>query len=265
MSPSTDGECIPQRFPKGKQKIMIDLHSHILPGVDDGPEDIEETRNMARRYIEHGFTDVAATSHIRPGMFVTDESMLQTGAESLRKDFLENGIKLRIHDGAEYYYDGRFLSMIDRPGELLTFAGMGKYILMEFNMLQKPMGLREIVFRLKLNGVTPIMAHPERYPFIAGDFQWVERMLEAGMLLQGTLGCFSGYWGSGSRKTLKRLLDAGLVHIISSDIHRASQAGRYLKDAVSRLKAYIGDTRSELLLSENPRKILAGENVDDAV
>ncbi len=236
---------------------MVDLHSHILPGIDDGAADLDATLRMAQAYVAHGFKAVAATPHIRGDMFGNDETRSRAAFESALEALRANDIPLQLQLSAEYFYDEMFLARLADPTRLLTFGDERRYVLIEFVSANKPMRLRENIFELKVQGITPIMAHPERYHF-AEDLDYMELLHDAGMLMQGTLSPLSGMWGSSRRRNLKKLLDHGLIDLISSDLHKPQQATKLLKEAVNKLHEWQGEREAERLLTSNPQAIFDG-------
>jgi len=240
---------------------MIDLHNHILPGIDDGCKTLEESLALARAYVDYGFTAISTTSHIRPGLFDNNEDDIRGAVLQFRQSLEEQRIPLDVHAGAEYFFSDSFVAKVETPSQLLTLGDTGRYVLVEFSSIGRPSSLRDLVFRLQVHGVTPIIAHPERYSFVAEDLSFVEELVEAGILLQGTLSCLEGFWPSNARKTFKRLLDAGLLHLVSSDIHSAANAKALLSEGVKRLKTMLGTSKAEDLLEHNPKKILEGRDL----
>ena len=242
---------------------MIDLHNHILPGIDDGARDMDEALTLLRHFAEEGYHTLALTPHVRPGLFPNSENDLRIRFAALKNKARGAGIALDLRLSAEYYYDSELVGrMLIPKRDLLSFDGHEKYVLLEFDGLSAPLGLKEVVFELKLAGMTPVMAHPERYAFLGKNLSFVEKMVDAGMLMQGTLRPLSGFWGYRARRTLKRLLDARLIHLISSDIHRASEAREVLSEGRRLLEGWVGKPRCEILLEENPRRLLNGEPVE---
>lgn len=238
---------------------MIDLHNHILPGVDDGARDFEESLALLRVFAKQGCHALALTPHIRPGLFPNAENDLRGRFAELTSRAQAAGIALELHLAAEYYYDSELIdSLLAGRKKALSFDSSGKYVLLEFEGLNAPVNLKEVLFELKMAGVTPVMAHPERYPFIGKDLRVVESLVEGGMLLQGTLRPLVGFWGYGARRQLKRLLEARLIHLISSDIHRADEAQGVLTEGRRLLERWVGRPRCETLLSENPARLLQG-------
>lgn len=240
---------------------MIDLHCHILPGIDDGCKDMATTIEMAKAYIDNGVNKLVATSHIRSGMFDNTEKIIKDKVSSTRKELDNNQIDLDLKAGAEYFWDDSFLEKCKNHEQLLTLGDAKKHVLVEFNYLTRPVNLREMVFELKIHGITLIMAHPERYRFVKEDLNWVHDLVNAGMLLQGTLGPLSGIWGNESKSLLKKLLKLDLIHLISSDSHRPKDVHKYIGKTYEKLVDLVGSAQADYLLTKNPEKIFNGESV----
>ncbi len=241
---------------------MIDMHCHMLPGIDDGSANDTETLELAQGFLEHGFSQVVVTPHIRPGMFNNTESSIRERFAYTQELLNQNKLDLPLFVGTEYYYDDRFLAMVhDEASDLLTFNDAGHYLLVEFDTNVRPLQLRDAVYKLKLRGITPIMAHPERYSFVRDDLEYIESLIDGGMLLQGTLGPLTGLWGGRPRALLKTLLERGMIHLVSTDIHRSRQIGRLFHDGVEGLTKLLGESRTTTLMQENPARILQGDEI----
>lgn len=238
---------------------MIDLHNHILPGIDDGASDLEQTRNMAREFVRAGVRELAATPHIWPGRFDNHEDRIRELCAQIQADLHARDIPLTLRPGAEYYWHDSLLEKLQKPETLLTLADRGRHLLVEFDNRTRPLGLRETLFEMKLKGLTPVMAHPERYAWVAEDLDFVEELVSGGMLLQGTLARMLGFFGSGPRKNLKTLLERDLIQLVSSDAHVHSQIPQCYSTGVARLTDWVGEARAHRLLSEAPARIFAGE------
>jgi protein-tyrosine phosphatase len=238
---------------------MIDLHNHILPGIDDGSDSIETSRKMAQAFVNAGVDRLAVTPHIRPGMFDNTEDGIRAVFAHMQRDLAEQRIELEIRPGVEYYWHEDLMAKFETPERLLTLADRGRHVLVEFSHSLRPVHLRETFFNLQLRGVTMVMAHPERYGWISDDLDYAEELVSSGMLMQGTLGPLAGLWGTRPRKALKQLLDRGLIHLISSDAHVVKQIPNYYGASLARLIEWVGKARAQMLLHDNPEKIYLGE------
>ena len=140
---------------------MIDLHCHILPGVDDGPTSQDESLAMARRAVEDGVHTILATPHTLNGIYINPVTAVTSRVAALKETLSKNHIKLQLYAGADVHVCPHMLGMIER-GEAGTIKDARKYILLEFPSQTIPQGIKNEIFSLKLNGITPIISHPER-------------------------------------------------------------------------------------------------------
>lgn len=235
---------------------MIDLHSHILPGLDDGTVSVEEAREVARAAVADGVEVMAATPHVRADFPTTPERM-ERGVAELREDFEREGIGLEVVPGGEVELDWLgSLSLEDL--QRFTLAQTGRYLLVEFPYYGWPLPLEAAIHSLRRSGITPILAHPERNADVQERPDRLEAAVSAGAFIQVTAGSLEGSAGRGARRAVRRLLALGLVHVIASDAHSPSvrEAG------LSRARAAVGDQAlAAYLMEEAPAQILAGEPV----
>ena len=235
---------------------VIDLHSHILPGVDDGARTLAEARELARLAVADGVEAIAATPHVRAD-FPTTAEVMEEGVAELRADFHEEGIPLQVLHGGEI--DIGLLWAIP-PEELarLTIAQTGRYVLLEFPYRRWPLALDSAVSGLVRRGITPLLAHPERNPEVQDRPARVEALVAAGALVQVTGASLDGRLGRASQSTAKRLLELGLVHTLASDAH-----GPHIREGglAASAEAVGDDGLARYLTREAPAAIVAGEPV----
>jgi protein-tyrosine phosphatase len=238
---------------------VIDLHSHILPGLDDGARTLEEAIEIARSAVRDGTRAIAATPHVREDYPTTADAMAN-GVVQLRRALEREGIDLLVLPGGEIS-----LEQLDRLGrdELRHFslAGNPSYLLLETPYTDWPLSFGEIVFRLSAAGVTPIIGHPERNTAVQQDMEKVAELVRAGALIQVTAASLDGRLGKRTRSCAMRLLDAGLVHLVGSDAHSPG-----LREVgLSRAAAAIGDERlARWLTEEIPAAIVEDEPLPPA-
>ena len=196
---------------------MIDLHTHVLPGIDDGARSLDDSRMLARAAAEEGISVLVATPHVREDYPTTAEMMEEAVAE-LRADFAEQGIPVEVLHGAEI--DLSLLWAIPAV-ELrrLTIAQTGRYLLLEFPYRRWPLALDTSVKRLVALGVTPVLAHPERNPELQDRPDRVRALVEEGALVQVTAASLEGVRDRSAQAAALRLLELGLVHVLASDSH----------------------------------------------
>jgi protein-tyrosine phosphatase len=235
---------------------VIDLHTHVLPGIDDGARSLDDSRAIAREAAADGISVLAATPHVRDDYPTTAETMEGAVAE-VRADFAEQGIPVEIVHGAEI--DLSLLWAIP-PAELrrLTLAQTGRYLLLEFPYRGWPLALDSAVTRLVELGVTPLLAHPERNPEVQDRPDRVRRLIDAGALVQVTAASLESARDRSAQAAAVRLLELGLVHVLASDSH-GPHIRRWGLGPVAR---GLGDPElAHYLTVEVPGAILAGETV----
>jgi len=209
---------------------VIDLHTHILPGLDDGVDTLEAGVDLARRAVESGVEAIAATPHVRADYPTSVEAMMQSLA-ALRACIEFEDLPIRILPGGEIG-----LEQLDLrgPEELRGFGlgGNASYLLVEAPYGVLPIDFEERLFRLRLLDFTPVLAHPERSIALREDPALLERVVASGVLVQLTAGSLAGTEGESARNTAFALLDAGLAHCVASDAHGPS-LGRAALDVVA--------------------------------
>lgn len=230
---------------------MIDLHSHILPAIDDGARNIGESVGIARAAVRDGTTVIAATPHVRQDYPTRPEDIL-SGVEELNRILAEDGVPLRVVPGAEISF-GR-LRKLGRD-ELAGFAlaGNPRFVLVEFPYRGWPEDIVDEILRLGGAGITAVLAHPERNDVVQGDVSRIQFAAEAGALVQVTSGSLTGDAGRASRRTARSLLGRRLCHLLASDVHGPNVRRTLLGEA----RQSVGDDELARWLTEDvPAAIL---------
>jgi protein-tyrosine phosphatase len=233
---------------------VIDLHSHILPGIDDGSSTIEEARKAARAAVAEGVTAIAATPHVRHDYPTTPERM-EAGVAALRADFAEQEIELEVLHGGEVDLE-MLRSLTHDAIRRFTLGQTGRYLLLEFPYRGWPLSLEATVFELDLGGVKPVLAHPERNAEVQSDPERLRPLVSAGALVQITAASLEGGLGRGPQRAARALLELGLAHVLASDAHGPSVRRAGLADA----RGLVGDEALAWYLTESvPAAVAAGE------
>jgi protein-tyrosine phosphatase len=237
---------------------VIDLHSHILPGLDDGSRTVEDARALAQRAAEDGVTAIAATPHVRSD-YPTQPDEMERGVLRLREDFVAQGIQVEVLHGGEIDLES-LGSLDDDDLRRFSLARSGRYLLLEFPYSGWPAGLEETVYGLGLRGLTAVLAHPERNRAVQADPGRLGEAVRLGALVQVTAASVDGRIGRSSQKAADRLLESGLAHVLASDAHTPEIREAGLADAAEA----VGDDRlATFLTAEAPAAIVAGEAVPD--
>ena len=237
---------------------MIDLHSHLLPGIDDGPRTLAESVEMARVMAADGVTLVAATPHVRDD-YPTAVEVVEDGVREVQAALAAAGVDIEVRTGGEVAVDWANGA---GAGDLRGYGlgGNPGVLLVEFPYLGWPLELGMVCNRLLGEGITPVLAHPERNDRVQAQPDRLEELVARGVLVQLTASSVTGRRGSRSRKAADQLLGAGLAHLVGSDSHRAPGPGGRLSDAAAALE----DTAlAAWLLRDVPSALLAGAPIPD--
>jgi protein-tyrosine phosphatase len=234
---------------------MIDLHCHVLPGIDDGAADLAEAVAMCRLAAADGVEVLVATPHQRTPSW---ENLDPEGLAALRARLAEAvGGRPELLAGAEVRVDSELLDDLARPGlgGIVPLAG-SRCLLLEIDRTDPRPPVEELAHELALAGWTPIFAHPEFIPALGDDLALLHRLAEGGALFQVTAMCVSGEAGAAARARCHRLLDEGLVHFVASDSHGVDWRPPGLARARSVLAARWGEETAQALTADNPRAVI---------
>lgn len=237
---------------------MIDIHTHLIPNVDDGSKNIETTFEIFNEAQQAGFTDIILSSHYITNYYENDKNELVFWKDSLQKILDQKNINLQLHSGMEIYISEEIEELIKKE-KLLTLA-KSKYILMELPMNTMINYLDYIIYFLENIGLKLIIAHPERYAYVQENPTLVEKYIQKGCLVQCNFGSILGNYGKHAKNTIKYLLKKNLVHFIASDCH--NKGGIYLQvpEALKKIEKIIGAKRTLEITTQNQQKILEDEN-----
>ena len=240
---------------------MIDLHCHILPGLDDGPSSVEEALAMCRIAVEDGIRTVVATPHMLNGMFPVDREDVIEGVEGMSRALSDASIPLQILPGADVHLDRSVPGCLEQ-GELITVADLGRHLLLELPQDIVPEGTGELLFQVQLKGVTPIITHPERNIAIQQNPAILNDLVRAGCLTQITAGSLTGTFGTRVQRCTLRLLRSGTVHLVSTDAHNTGRRCPRLSEARRAVEEVLGREEAERIFLERPTRILEGAHVE---
>lgn len=196
---------------------MIDIHSHILPGIDDGSKSIEMTLDMIKRAEREGIENIVATPHFRRGCFDVTYNEVKELVLKINKLLESEGIDIKVHAGQEVYFSERIIDDFEKG--IIGTINDGKYMLLEFPMRKIPKEAADYMYELKLRGVTPIIAHPERYSEVISNVEVLNQFIDEGCLFQLNAGSVRGDFGKDVKKTAEKLIKYGVYAFIGSDAH----------------------------------------------
>lgn len=239
---------------------MIDIHCHILPEFDDGAKTLEESLAMAEMSASAGVSVVVATPHIGADGNEQVSHSIRESVDALQSAIDDRGIALKVLPGAEVFPSSAVPEWLD-DCHPISLGESGNYLLLDCPLMNLPIGLDQLVFRLQARGVTPILAHPERVLPIQRELQLLETLVRNGMLIQLDAMSVLGKNGSAAATTANRLLRHRWVHFLASDAHSSNHSRPQLGQAAQALTGIIGEDRVRQLTWENPQRLLKGKPV----
>ncbi|NID12781.1 tyrosine-protein phosphatase [Fibrivirga algicola] len=196
---------------------VVDMHSHLLPDVDDGIRSTEEALTCLRQFASWGIQHIVTTPHISQDVYPNTSDLLRTVADELRTQLEAENLPITFHVAAEYMVDELFVKRM-QADDLLSF-GAERYVLIETGWASLPMQLSTWLFQMQVHGYKPILAHPERYSYFRGKLESLAELREQGCLLQLNLMSLAGRYGQEARRMAHALIQLGLVDFVSSDLH----------------------------------------------
>ncbi len=206
----------------------VDIHSHLIPAIDDGIRTLDKSIEVIRKFSEIGFKKVVTTPHIHPNYPNTNDDILR-GLEVVRKKLIAENLDFEIEAAAEYFVDDVLMQKIKNGDEVLSFGS--NYVLVESAFLNKPFFFEMCLFELQSKGYRPVLAHPERYRFLEGELDWLLQLKEMGVLFQVTISSFVGFYGKMPQKIAKALYERKMIDFLGSDLHSYEQI-RFLEEGL---------------------------------
>lgn len=234
---------------------FIDLHTHILPGVDDGARDLAEALLITEEAIETGAKEIMLTPHFPYCGF--DLNMISHHFDSFGKTVSQRGMDIILHLGIELMLCPELPKLI-KDDLRLTINGKGKYALVEMPMFEVPFYASTVFFNMLSHGITPIWAHPERCAAVIDDCRVAYEYRDNGVLMQINAASLFGMYGRKVRNTAVTLLKNGCGHIVASDVHRTNGIKNFFPEVFSRLVKIVGNAKAVDMILSTPAKIIHG-------
>jgi protein-tyrosine phosphatase len=242
-------------------KHFVDLHAHYLPALDDGATSREMSLEMVGAVAALGFGDLYATPHQRSGMFLPTRDAIAAAFATVSADVAAKNLGVRLGLGAENFWDNVLHDRL-REQSVPVYGG-GPAFLFEVNPQLMPPGLENELFQLRVSGLLPVMAHPERYVAVQRDVDVAERLGRHAVMMID-LGALDGAHGRAEMKTARKLVLEGLAHAAASDIHRPSDA-KGIAAGIAWIRKQLGEAGLQRMLAENTRRLLTGEMPESPV
>lgn len=206
---------------------FVDIHCHILPGIDDGAKNIDDSINIIKGLHNLGINEFIPTPHIMQDLYFNDDETIGNSFQILLEALNETPLKdIPINPSAEYMMDDNFSGLLNQNN---LFPLKGKYILVEMSYLQPPINLEEIIFDIKMKGYIPILAHPERYNFFHTKKEYYKKLKKLGCLFQLNLLSLSEHYGKSTQNTAEYLINESQIDFVGTDTHNMNHVERLSK------------------------------------
>lgn len=220
-----------KRVPLG-DVLITDMHSHLLPGLDDGVKTLDDAEAIVRVFKQLGYRKLITTPHVMQDHYRNTTEGILAKLDLLRNHLKERNIDMEVAAAAEYYLDEYFVRSLETGTALLTFGE--NYLLFETNFISEPLTLNEFIFAATTRGYRPVLAHPERYLYLQDNIARIEDLANRGVLFQVNLGSLAGFYNRGIQTMASRLVDMGMVHFLGSDCHNLQHVEGIAKASKSR-------------------------------
>ncbi|MTI80480.1 MAG: phosphotransferase [Firmicutes bacterium] len=239
---------------------MIDIHTHILPAIDDGSPDLSTSCQIIITAATEGVTKIIATPHYWPGVYQPHWREVLQKTEQLNNELSKKGNSITILPGMEVHLDIELPRLLEK-GIIGTLNNTGKYLLVELPAQSFPHYSEMVLCKLLSLGITPILAHPERNSEVINNPEILYSLLEKGVLIQLTAASITGAFGRRAMQTSTLMLEYGWVHFIASDCHDIDKRPYVFLNGIEKAETILSKNEVELITRENPEKLIAGEDI----
>lgn len=210
FSSTNPGDNVPE-------PILVDMHSHLLPGIDDGVKSIEESVSIIREFVKLGFKKLITTPHIMGDFYRNTPDIILSKLALVKARIAEEGIDIQLEAAAEYYLDESLINKLQKEEKLLTFGE--NYLLIETSYLNEPSNFAEAIALIKQSGYWPVLAHPERYQYLYRGFEKFEEIYALDISFQLNTNSLIGYYSKPAQMFAEKLIEKNMIHFIGSDCH----------------------------------------------
>ena len=234
---------------------MIDIHTHILPGVDDGASDMEESIKILEGGVRKGIKTFVLTPHIRDNSDWNKIDYIKKTFVSLNKECMERGLDVKLILGAELFLTPDLPDRL-KDNTIVTINGSGRYVLVELPFYQMPIYTNDVLFKLVLEEFIPIIAHPERYLYLKGKDEIIKKWLENGIMIQINTGSLNGQYGGKVKRSAKNFLKNGFVHLLGSDVHFFEDNHCFFSEAIEVASRITGKDKIVQMVETFPAMVI---------
>lgn len=239
---------------------MIDIHTHILPNIDDGARSIEETFNLIKEAKNVGFDAIVLTSHYMEGYYETDTPEREVWVNAIYENLQAKNIDINLYLGNEIYLSENMIKFMEE-GKASTINDTS-YVLFELPLDEEPENLYNIIYQMQRYKIVPILAHPERYNFIQKEPEIVYDLIKKGVLMQANYGSIIGQYGDTAKMIVEKLLENDMIHLLGTNAHRQNTIYPQIPQILSELNELIGEEKLKKLTTTNPKLVLNNKRID---
>ena len=239
---------------------MIDFHSHILPNIDDGARNIEETICLVKEAEKVGFEAIISTSHYMEGYYETNTPEREVWINVIYQKLQDEKVKMKLYMGNEIYLSDQIVQLLAE--EKASTINDTSYVLFEMPLNIEPLNLYNVVYEMIQNKLIPILAHPERYTFVQQSPEIIQKLIEKGVLMQANYASIDGYYGKKAQVIVKKILKNNMVHFLGSDVHRPNTIYPKIPQILTKLENIIGKEKLEQITTTNPKLVLQNKRIE---
>ena len=239
---------------------MIDVHSHILPNIDDGSRSIDETFNLIKEAKEAGFEGIICTSHYMENYYETYRPEREVWINAIHENLKNKNIEMNLYLGNEIYMSDNIIKLLE-DGKATTMNDTS-YVLFELPLNVEPMNLYDMVYEMQQYKIVPILAHPERYSFVQTDPELIYDLIDKGVLMQANYGSIVGQYGKKAQMIVQKFLENNMIHMLGTDAHRQNTIYPKIPEILVELKSLIGEEKLNELTTVNPELVINNKRID---
>lgn len=239
---------------------MIDIHTHILPNIDDGARSIEETFNLIKEAKDVGFEAIVSTSHYMEGYYETATPEREVWVNAILENLKTKNIDVNLYLGNEIYMSENMVKLLEE-GKASTINDTS-YVLFELPLNAEPLNLYDVIYEMQQYKIVPILAHPERYSFIQKEPELVYDLIQKGVLMQANYGSIIGQYGEKAQMIVKKFFENNMIHMLGSDVHRQNTIYPQIPQILKELIHLIGGEKLNELTTINPKLVLNNKKID---
>lgn len=239
---------------------MIDMHSHILPNIDDGARSIEETFNLIKEAEKAGFDAVISTSHYMENYYETDVPEREVWVKAIMENLKTKNINTNLYLGNEIYFSNKIIELLEK--RKASTINDTSYVLFELPLNAEPMNLYDVIYDMLQYKLVPILAHPERYSFVQKEPELIYDLIEKGVLMQANYGSIIGQYGEKAQIIVKKFFENNMIHFLGSDVHRQNSIYPKIPKILDEIANIIGEEKLAELTTNNPQLVLNNKKIE---